>query len=175
MESFVEQVNGTRAEIVRDKIQKELVMNVEEFAEKYRVKVKRDECGERVTAGKGRSNIFDGYEDGEFGVCLMFESARKWGFARRKMEALAFKIRQDGDTEGIATFDPTDRKQAALAIRLGGARRKRSVTASQRQAMSERLAEARKALKLAVVTEEPLLGAILASRESASQSDPTPV
>jgi hypothetical protein len=68
-------------------------MNVEEFAEHYKVKTKRDGCGDSIVLGKNqgqdaflsarvkagfapdrvefRSHVFDGYANGRFGVCLM--------------------------------------------------------------------------------------------------------
>src|SRR5271157_2821810 len=113
----------------------ERTMNVKEFAEKYRVRLKKDECGDAVVPGKDhtgergefsvslrrprrkhslyfQSHIFDGYANDQLGVYLAFESKKKWGNARRKMEAAGFVIRQDGDTEGIAMFDPANHRQA---------------------------------------------------------------
>jgi hypothetical protein len=46
------------------------------------------------------------------------ESTRKrWGNIRRKLEAAGFVVRQDADTEGVATFDPANKQQARLALR----------------------------------------------------------
>ncbi len=48
-----------------------------------------------------------------------------WANAKRKLKAAGFLIRQDGDREGTALFDPDDACQARLAIRLIRARRSR--------------------------------------------------
>ena len=95
-----------------------------------------------------RSHIFEGYADGRFGVCLMLATKARWTNARKRLEAAGFIIRQDGDTEGIATFDPTNGKQARLALKVTGARIKRAVTPEQRAAMTERLRLAREAQKM---------------------------
>src|SRR5579863_9850041 len=98
------------------------------FAETYRVRATRDGCGESIIPRKLRAmgvplrpeysgHIYD-YGSGRFGVVLMFESKRRWGSAKRKLVAAGFEIRQDGDSEGTALFDPADAAQARLAIRL---------------------------------------------------------
>jgi hypothetical protein len=46
---------------------------------------------------------------GRFGVMLMFDSARKWSNAKKTLIAGGFAIRQNGDTEGTALFDPEDK------------------------------------------------------------------
>jgi hypothetical protein len=105
---------------------------IQDFAEKHRVKAQRDDCGDTIIAGKS-GNIFDGY-DSALGVCIMHESAKKWGNARRAMEAAGFRIRQNGDTEGIATFAPENRTQARLALKLARVKtRRRSMAPSAAQ------------------------------------------
>ncbi len=131
-------------------------MDIKTFAEKHRVKIQRDSCNDQIIAGKQffkdmphwerteyRSHVFD-YEDGEhFGVCLMFAPPKKWGNARRKLEAAGFAIRQNGDTEGIGLFDPKNSQQAKLALKVAGVKTRRALTPERRQAMSEILAQAR--------------------------------
>jgi hypothetical protein len=64
---------------------------------------------------------------------------------RRLAETGGLKLKWRGDSESIWIFDPTDPKQAALAIRLVRPKRKRVVnlTDEQRQVLRDRLESAR--------------------------------
>lgn len=129
-------------------------MDVRAFAERHNVRARKDSCGDFIIPGRKtavdmpdrveyRNHIYDGFDDGLLGLCLMFTTRKRWTFAKRKMLAAGFAIRQDGDTEGCATFDPADEGQATLAIRLTGIKTRRSP--SPRQA--EALAAARRFIK----------------------------
>ena len=102
-------------------------MDIHRLAEKYRVRTKRDECGETFIPGKA-GQIYD-YGSGQFGALFMppanRRTPRRWGNVRRKLAAAGFEVVQNGDAEGSLLFDPTDATQTALAIRAVGARRKR--------------------------------------------------
>lgn len=54
-----------------------------------------------------------------FGLCLVFDSKRKWRSVKRRLESEGFAVKQEGDTEGILTFDATNGKQARL-IKMAG-------------------------------------------------------
>lgn len=99
------------------------------FAEKLRLKVKRDEAGDPIIPGK-RGHIYE-HDAETLGVLLEYPTARRWNWARRKLEAAAFTIWQDGDTEGTALFDPNNQVQAKLALQLVGIKRKRRAKLSQ--------------------------------------------
>lgn len=47
-----------------------------------------------------------------WGVCLVYVKKQQWRDARRTLESAGPTIRQDAETEGTATFDPTDIAQA---------------------------------------------------------------
>ncbi len=108
-------------------------MTIEQFAERFKVKTRRDECGDTIIPGKqhrdadGQSGIFDGFTGNQLGVVLLFGTRKKWGNARRKLQAEGFTVRQDGDAEGILTFDPESAKQARLAIKAAGVRVKKNM------------------------------------------------
>jgi hypothetical protein len=108
------------------------------FATAHRVNAKRDDCNEAIIPGTA-GHVYDQGE-GRFGVLLIFESKRQWTNSKRKLSAAGFTIRQDGDTEGTAIFDPADRKQCRLALRIAGVKRQRVLTDEQRQAAAARLA-----------------------------------
>ena len=105
-------------------------MDIKEFAERYKVNVRRDECNDAVVVGK-RGSVYDGFSDGRLGVCVMSTTARKWNRVRQTMEAEGFTIKQNGDTEGGATFDPANSKQARLALKAAGIKTRRTASAAQ--------------------------------------------
>ena len=129
-------------------------VSVKQFADKYRVKVQRDTCNDAVIFGKQfckdmldeyRSHVFDCEDGKHFGVCLMFSSPKKWGHARRKLEAVKFTICQNGDTEGIGLFNPDNKQQAKLALKLAGVKTRRELPPERREALIQTLAAARAA------------------------------
>ena len=63
-------------------------------------------------------------------------TSRRWSYAKKKLAAAHFTIRQDADMEGTALFDPANRAQARLALKLAGVRRKRAVSAAERQRLA---------------------------------------
>jgi hypothetical protein len=100
---------------------------IQHFAELHRVKTKRDECGDTIIPGK-TGHIADGFVAG-FGICAMESTRKRWGNVRRKLETAGFLVRQDADTEGVATFDPANKQQARLALRLIRVKTRRQMVA----------------------------------------------
>ena len=105
-------------------------MDVNTFAAKYSVKVRREECGDSVVVGK-HGNVYEGFNCGRLGVCLLFTTVQKWNRVRRALEAAGFTIKQNGYTEGCVTFDPENNKQARLALKVAGAKTRRTPSAAQ--------------------------------------------
>jgi hypothetical protein len=56
----------------------------------------------------------------------------RWAAIRKKCLAADMTLRQNGDDEGALSFDPNDRKQAQLAIKVSGARPKRQLSPEHR-------------------------------------------
>lgn len=146
-------------------------MTLVEFAEQYRVRTRQDECGETIIPGKmwkvqPKSN-FAGpnrlwqygnqiYEhgNGQFGLLLMFPvdngkeiggsgKSAKWVNAQKKLIAAGFTIRQKGDAEGTALFNPEDKAQARFALKLAGIKTRRQLSPERRAALASQLAAAR--------------------------------
>lgn len=90
---------------------------IEQFAEQYKVKAKKDDCGSGIIPGKV-GHIGDGYPNGQLGVCLLFNTAGKYNNAKRVLLTSGMTLRQDGHTEGVLTFDSANRIQARLALKL---------------------------------------------------------
>jgi hypothetical protein len=113
-------------------------MDIKEFAIKHRVNTKQDGCNETVIPGKQfckdmpdrieyHSHIYDGFDSGRLGVCLLLATKRHWTFAHQELLNAGFEIKQNGEQEGCVTFDPTDSKQVKLAFKLAGIKVRRQM------------------------------------------------
>ena len=121
------------------------------FAESHCLKTKTDECGETIIAGK-QGQIYE-CSDHEFGVMFMPPKTssepwgkwcpKKWGNFKRAALALGMTLRQNADSEGCLSFDPANREQSKLAIKIAGARPKRQISDLQKAAMVAKLQEFR--------------------------------
>jgi len=126
-------------------------MKLIEFAEKYNLNVKKLE-GDPVISGRKVKRNDGGYPDTNprypldcllghifeysstrMGLVFMARRPKVWTNKSRKLVAAGFEIRQNGDWEGIGTFDPANPVQARLAIRAIGARTKRKASEAQLQ------------------------------------------
>jgi hypothetical protein len=128
-------------------------MTIQQFAEKYRVQTYRDECGETIVRGtqwvapRNGHQIYE-HDDSRFALLLAFEveigsgKSAKWVNARKKLQSAGFTLKQDGDAEGVALFDPENKAQARLALKLAGIRT-RQISPERRAALAAQLAEAR--------------------------------
>lgn len=118
------------------------------FAEKWRLRL-ADTGTERVVPGK-----FGELADMDDPIHLRLRllavprngSMNKTLLARRRKAVSAgMVVKAKGDAETVLFFNPSDEAQAALAIRLVGAKRRRTVnlTLEQKEALTNRLAAAR--------------------------------
>lgn len=116
-------------------------MNIQEFAEANRLRTKEDSCGERIVPGKQfcshmpkkveyRSHVYE-HGTGQLGACLLFNSARKWEAAKRRMIDAGLTVRQNAYTEGTALFDSGDKAQVRLVLKLAGIKTRRTATPAQ--------------------------------------------
>lgn len=108
-------------------------MNLSKFAEKYRLNLKPGEDGTDIIPGaEGDSHVFE-YADDLLGVMIMPHTgtAHRWRTARAAFLAAGMAITQNGDAEGVATFDPNNADQVRLALRYARVRRKKTVSKDQ--------------------------------------------
>lgn len=120
-------------------------MTIQEFAAKYRVRIRRDGCDEPIIPGwrrmpnrvEYRNHICDN-GDGRLGVCLIFLTIRSYNIARRRLVDAGFVEIQRGDTEGILLFDSGNEKQARMALAACRIKTIRVPSAAQ-QAVLDRL------------------------------------
>lgn len=136
-------------------------MNILEFSERYRLRVKRDGCGDPIILAK----LGHIYEHGPEIFGMVLEAPAKstrldqtLRSRKRRVLTRGFTLHQEGDFESILLFDPADSKQVRAAIKLVGARKGRKVAApTVRQLQARALFSERarsKRLSLAVGTHE---------------------
>lgn len=118
-------------------------MNIEELSATHRLRTRRDECREKIIVGR-LGHLYDHGDGSRFGVLLLLPTKRRWNHAKKKLRAAGFEIRQDAETEGTALFDPTNPGQVRLALRIVGAKRKRTASPAQLHALKR----ARAALRI---------------------------
>ncbi len=82
-------------------------MIIREFAENMHLRIRHDGCGDRIIPGK-RGHIYE-HSDSLLGLVFLPDKPRLWANAKRKLRRPGVVIRQDGDGEGAALFDPAGR------------------------------------------------------------------
>ncbi len=123
-------------------------MDIKEFAEKYRVRTKRDGCGEEIVTGtrvpkdmpkrvEYACHVYDHGDGKRFGILLLLKTKLQWTHAKKQLVAAGFTIKQNGDTEGTALFNPEDAAQVRLAFKLARINPKRVMSESQRLVLME--------------------------------------
>jgi hypothetical protein len=114
-------------------------MTLATFAEQHKLKAKKDDCGTAIIPGK-HGELYQ-YNDTELGVMFMPPHTeaepwgrwcpKTWGNFKRTASAAGMTLLQDGDSEGCLSFDPNNREQAKLAIRIAKVRPKRQRSPEQ--------------------------------------------
>lgn len=114
------------------------------FASRHRLRVRRhpDDATEIISGKSGQ--IYE-YADGVLAALFMPEAPRphKWASLRRRFLAAGFTLIQNGDSEGAATFDPSNDAQALLAVKALGIRRRRISSPAQLAAAQRNLIAAK--------------------------------
>ena len=120
-------------------IEQEAEVTLGSFAEKHRLKVKRDDLGDTIIPGK-QGHVYE-YSATELGVMFMPPRTqaepwgrwcpKTWGNFKRAAVAAGMTVRQNGDSEGCLSFDPKNNEQAKLAIKIAKVRPKRQRTPDQ--------------------------------------------
>jgi hypothetical protein len=128
------------------------------FAEQYRLRVKRDDCGEPIINGKF-GHLYE-HAAGLLGFVLEEPPngnsiARSLLARRRKALVAGFRVHQAGEVETILLFDLGNPPAEKLAIGLAGAKRRRVPAPAQ----LETLRRAREALRFCKISaQRPLQG-----------------
>ena len=125
-------------------------MTLKDFAERYRLRLAKDECDDPVIWGRpDQTNIFEHAIDGSrFGVMFMTDGRKPprtelWRKFQSACLAAGMTSNQVGDAEGTFLFDPADDAQAKTAIRVARVPRRKQLSPERREAMVAVLAAAR--------------------------------
>ena len=126
-------------------------MNLAEFADENRLHLRRDECDEQIIPGR-QGQIYR-YDDGSLGVMFMPPKTKqepwgrwqpkRWTYYKKLAAKLGMIRIQNGDSEGCHTFDPANREEVRLALRIAGIKRKRLMSPKQAEHAFKALTKAR--------------------------------
>jgi hypothetical protein len=105
------------------------------FADHNRLSISRDVDRTSVIRGRAGCHLYE-HDEGELGLLVLREGQdprpRRWAAIREKCLAAGMTLRQNGHDEGSVTFDPDNRQQSRLAIKIAGARPKRQLSPEHR-------------------------------------------
>ncbi len=105
--------------------------NIIAFAEKYRLRVRRDECGDPIVPG--RFGTISEYGEDVFALIFLADANDKDRdniLRSRIRRALAAGLQpsQVGDYEAVLLFEGNDQAQVRAAMKLAGIKRRRRAT-----------------------------------------------
>lgn len=114
-------------------------MTIRDFATQNNLRLRRDSAGDLIVPGRRTANdmpkqreyanhVYDGFADDRLGVCLWFRSKRRWNATRRTLELAGCLLKQNSDTEGCLTFDPTNADQVQAVIKAAGLKARRTAS-----------------------------------------------
>jgi len=105
-------------------------MNIKTFSTQHKLKIKLDECWDRIIPGK-MGQIYE-FSDTELGLLYLGTNAAACSRRRTACESAGMSINQSGDAEFAASFDPQNPVQVALAIKIAAIKRKRTLSPAHR-------------------------------------------
>ncbi len=142
---------------------------LEAFAARHRLRLDREGSWKRGEKAKhlhswpqfivGRHGQLYDHEDGVHLAVMIHGahvSALRWGNARRAGLAVGMACVQNGDAEGTLIFDPTNDAQVRLALKVVGAKRRRSPVSPARRERLANQAKARWASKKLLKSASPI-------------------
>jgi len=125
-------------------------MTIQDFAKTHRLKLTQDDCGDAVVQGK-HGQVYE-YDDTRLSVPFAIPSKtdpcgrwcpKVWNRLRELARQAGMVVTQNGDSEGVLTFDPQDKGQVKLALQIAKTRTRRVMTPEQAAAGAARLAKHR--------------------------------
>jgi hypothetical protein len=104
---------------------------LKDFASTERLRTRIDADGTLIIPGKF-GNIYE-FDNRSLAVMVIPVRVRKnyWAITRNKLVDLGLVMTQNGDCEGAAVFDSSNREQAKAAIQAAGISRKRQLSPAQ--------------------------------------------
>lgn len=110
-------------------------MTIRDFATQNNLRLRRDSAGDLIVPGRRTANdmpkqreyanhVYDGFAEDRLGVCLLFTTRT----TRRRLELAGCLLKQNSDTEGCLTFDPTNAEQVQVVIKAAGLKARRTAS-----------------------------------------------
>ena len=125
-------------------------MTLEEFADRYKVKVKTDSCGDPIIHGKVRGaqrpedthHVFESPKlSNMLAVYFNFETVGRWNNVRKKLLAYGAQLAVAGPYDGYLLFDPLNEPLVKLVLKLARIKVKRQLTEEQKAVIRARFAK----------------------------------
>lgn len=123
-------------------------MTLQEFSERYKVKIKRDECGDEIIPGKlvrGCGPERPSYHhhiyplaNGVFAVYLNFPTKSRFKRAAQLLQSAGAQPVVTAEADGILSFDPANDSLVKRVLKVTRCRLRRQLTEEQRAVMRER-------------------------------------
>ena len=105
------------------------------FTEQHRLPTTRETDGTTVIPGRAGCQLYE-YSDSELGLIVLSDAKdsrpRRWAGIRKKCLDAGMMLRQNGEAEGALSFNPANRQQSLLAVKVTGARPKRQLSPEHR-------------------------------------------
>lgn len=119
-------------------------MTLTEFADRYRLKIKKDSCDDPIIPGrvKGTRRPEDNHHvyesSGQLFAYLTFPTVGRWNSARKKLEAAGAAPVMTCRYEGFIMFNPADESLVQLLLKTARIRVKRQLSEEQKAQIRER-------------------------------------
>jgi hypothetical protein len=125
-------------------------MNLQQFAEKYKLKIKKDTCGDEIILGKAHKalgakrpedhpHIY--YANKSIIAFLVFATKAKWTSAKKRLEVTnggPLDLVVNAEAEGLLKLNTDNTKLINLVLKLARIRVKRQLTEEQRNKLKAR-------------------------------------
>jgi hypothetical protein len=119
-------------------------MTLQEFADKYKVKIKKDSCDDSIIPGKlkGAQRVEDNHHvfeaQGKFSVYLNMPTTGRWSGATKRLLAAGAYRQMTGRMDGYLGFDPDDEPLVKLVLKTAKIRVRRQLTEEQKANIRQR-------------------------------------
>lgn len=107
-----------------------------QFAHKHGLRRTKDEVT-REPMIEGRVGSIHPSGATRLSVVIMNATANLWAYRRKACLGAGMQLSQDGDAEGVCTFDPRDEEQAQAAIKAAEPYKLRKLSLRNRKALIE--------------------------------------
>jgi hypothetical protein len=121
-------------------------MTLQDFADKYKLKVKRDSCDDPIIPGRVKGakrpedahHIFEGKFGGQLLVYFNFPTVGRWNTVKKKLDQPGVFPLMICKYDGFMSFDALNEPLVKLILKLAKIRTKRQLSPEQKDAIRQR-------------------------------------